>query len=165
MRFPITVGNNTNIYPNATFKFIINGSIKIGNNCMIEDYAVVSTSCGNITIGDNFSLETSSTIYGGGGLTIGNNVMIASHVVVVPSNHNFSRTDIPMNLQGATMKGIIIKDDVWIGCGCMILDGVTIGEGCIIGAGAVVNKSIPDYSIAVGVPAKVIKSRLDTDKS
>jgi acetyltransferase-like isoleucine patch superfamily enzyme len=40
-----------------------------------------------------------------------------------------------------------------------VLDGVTIGEGCVIGAGAVVNKNIPPYSIAVGVPAKVIGQR------
>nr|WP_143033346.1 DapH/DapD/GlmU-related protein [Prevotellamassilia timonensis] len=55
---------------------------------------------------------------------------------------------------------VIIEDDCWIGFNVIILPGVTIGKGSIIGAGAVVTKSIPPYSVAGGVPAKVIKSRL-----
>jgi acetyltransferase-like isoleucine patch superfamily enzyme len=49
-------------------------------------------------------------------------------------------------------------DDVWIGTGCRILDGVTIGKGAIIGTGRVVVKSIPSFSIALGMPAMVIKT-------
>ena len=54
---------------------------------------------------------------------------------------------------------IIIEEDVWIGSNCNILPNVLIGKGSIIGAGSVVTKNIPEYSIAAGVPAKVIKSR------
>ena len=64
-------------------------------------------------------------------------------------------------MQGASRKGIKIGKDCWIGSGVKILDGVTIGDGCIIAAGAVVNKDIPEYSIAGGIPARVIKSRKD----
>ena len=156
----LKVGCNANIFPHAIFKFINGGSIKIGNNCMIEDYAIVSTHSGNIEIGDNFAIESFSILYGAGGLTIGNNVIIAVNTVIIPANHNFDRTDIPIKYQGSCMKGINILDDVWIGTGCKILDGVVIGKGCVIGAGSVVNRSIPDYSIAVGIPAKVIKSRI-----
>ena len=53
----------------------------------------------------------------------------------------------------------MIEDDCWIGSGVRILDGVTIGHGSIVGAGAVVTKSIPPYSVAVGVPAKVMSKR------
>ena len=61
--------------------------------------------------------------------------------------------------QGLTTKGIEIGDDCWLGYGVKVLDGVTIGQGSIVGAGAVVTKNLPPYSIAVGVPAKVIGSR------
>jgi acetyltransferase-like isoleucine patch superfamily enzyme len=61
--------------------------------------------------------------------------------------------------QGFNFKGIRIEDDCWLGSGVKVLDRVTIGRGSIIGAGAVVTKDIPPYSIAVGVPAKVIDSR------
>lgn len=56
---------------------------------------------------------------------------------------------------------IRIGSDVWIGANAMIMEGVTIGDGSIIGAGALVNKDIPDYAVAVGVPAKVIRYRFD----
>ncbi|MEE1104690.1 MAG: DapH/DapD/GlmU-related protein, partial [Ruminococcus sp.] len=72
----------------------------------------------------------------------------------------FSRTDIPMMEQGKLEpKPVTIGDDCWIGRRVMILPGVHIAEGCVIGAGAVVTKNIPPYSVAAGVPARVIKSR------
>jgi acetyltransferase-like isoleucine patch superfamily enzyme len=155
----LKTGKKPDIFPHAIIKFINGGSITIGNNCMIEDYAVLSTHSGNISIGDNFAVESFSILYGAGGLTIGNNVIIAANTVIIPANHKFDRLDIPISRQGSRMEGIVIRDDVWVGAGCSILDGVTIGKGCIIGAGSVVNKSISEYSIVAGVPAKVIKSR------
>jgi acetyltransferase-like isoleucine patch superfamily enzyme len=53
----------------------------------------------------------------------------------------------------------VIEDDCWLGDGVKVLDGVTIGRGSVIGAGAVVTKDIPPFSVAVGVPARVIKTR------
>jgi len=102
-------------------------------------------------------------IYGNGGLKIGNNVRIATHTIIIPADHSFEDLSIPIMLQAEKRKGIIIDDDVWIGASVKILDGVKIGRGCVIGAGSVVNHSIPDYSVAVGVPAKVIKSRISPD--
>ncbi len=85
--------------------------------------------------------------------------MIGAHTVIVPANHCFDRTDIPLNLQPIRVQGITIADDVWIGAGCCILDGVNIGRGAVIGAGAVVTKNIDAYSVAVGVPALTVRSR------
>lgn len=97
-----------------------------------------------------------------GPLRIGDNVMMGPEVVILSSGHAHSRTDIPMNQQGfiAPTRPTIIGNDVWIGTRVIILQGVQIGDGCIIGAGAVVTKDIPPYSVAGGVPARVIKSRL-----
>jgi acetyltransferase-like isoleucine patch superfamily enzyme len=62
--------------------------------------------------------------------------------------------------QGLYSNGpVVIEDDVWLGAGAIVLDGVRIGKGCIVGAGAVVTKDLPDYAIAIGVPAKVTKMR------
>ena len=62
--------------------------------------------------------------------------------------------------QGVYSKGpVVIGDDVWLGAGAMVLDGVQIGKGCIVGAGSVVTKNLPDYAVAVGVPAKILKNR------
>lgn len=96
-----------------------------------------------------------------GGVTIGKYCMLGPEIVFYTQNHNFSRTDIPMCQQGfGSFKPITIEDDCWLGRRVIILPGVTIGHGSIIGAGAVVSKDIPPYSVAVGNPARVIKSRI-----
>ena len=78
---------------------------------------------------------------------------------MIPSNHNYARTDIPIYRQGETSKGIVIEDDVWIGARVTILDGVRVGGGSIIAAGAVVSKDVEPFSVVGGVPARVLKSR------
>jgi len=74
----------------------------------------------------------------------------------------FLRIDIPIRLQGVTRQGIVIEDDCWIGAKVTFLDGAHVGRGCVIAAGAVVRGEIPAYSIAAGVPARVIKSRKES---
>lgn len=155
----IYIGARPNISSEAILDFSGGGAITIGNNCDVQSYAIITTHCGNIKIGDNFAVAPFSILYGGGGLTIGDNVIIASNTIVIPANHNFDRIDIPIKNQESKKRGIVIKDDVWIGAGCTICDGVVIGKGCVIGAGSIVTKSLPDYSVAVGMPAKVIKKR------
>jgi len=135
------------------------GSIKIGKNNNIRDYVLIQSYGGNIDIGNNISINPFSVIYGHGNVKIGNNVMIATHTVIIPANHIFDDIETPIYLQGETTKGIIIEDDVWIATGCRILDGVTIGKGSVIGAGSVVTKSVPEYSVVAGVPAKVLRKR------
>lgn len=94
---------------------------------------------------------------------IGDHVMMGPEVVIYNQNHRFDRTDIPMDQQGfQPEKRVHIGNDVWIGRRVMIMPGVTIGDGCVIGAGAVVAKDIPPYSVAVGNPARVVKSRVDS---
>ena len=92
---------------------------------------------------------------------IGSHVMMGPEVLIYTQNHNFSRLDITMDKQGfSEEKQVIIEDDVWIGARVIILPGVKIGRGSVIGAGSVVSKSIPEYSVAVGNPCKVVKKRV-----
>jgi maltose O-acetyltransferase len=86
--------------------------------------------------------------------------MMGPEVLIYTQNHSFSRVDITMDQQGfSEEKKVIIDDDVWIGARVIILPGVKIGRGSVIGAGSVVSKSIPEYSVAVGNPCKVVKLR------
>jgi acetyltransferase-like isoleucine patch superfamily enzyme len=116
-------------------------------------------------IGADCSINAFCILYGQGGLSIGDNVRIAAHTVIVPGNHDFDRTDIPIAKQGYTMQGITIEDDVWIGAGTRILDGVTITTGCVIGAGAVVTKSTEPFGVYVGMPARRLKDRGEAEHS
>jgi len=135
------------------------GRIVISNGTTISDGVIIATYGGSIEIESNVYIGPYSVLYGHGGLTIGRNTMVAAHTVIIPANHGFSRTDMPMNAQPLTREGIDIGEDVWIGAGCKVLDGVRIGKGAVIGAGSVVTKDIESYAIAVGVPATVVRSR------
>ncbi len=134
--------------------------IIIGDDSFILRGSILHPYGGTIVIGKNVGINLYCVIYGMGGVTIGNNAMMATSCVIVSANHNFGSIAIPMNLQGVTCEGVKIGDDVWLGARVTILDGVEIGEGSVIGAGSVVSKSIPPYSVAVGVPARVIKQRV-----
>lgn len=93
-------------------------------------------------------------------IIIGDDVLIGSHVLITDHSHGkLEKSQEPYNKRKLISKGpVIIEDNVWIGENACILPGVRIGTGCIIGANAVVTKDIPPYSVAVGVPAKVVKT-------
>lgn len=155
----IVVARSTRIPKTSKLKTTRGGHIHIGERCEIFDYVEMITFGGFIEVGNDCSFNPFCMIYGNGGLKIGNNVRIATHTVIIPANHSFQDLSMPIMFQPEQRQGIIIEDDVWIGASVNILDGVKIGRGTVIGAGSVVNRSIPEYSIAVGIPAKVIKNR------
>ncbi len=104
-------------------------------------------------------------IAGPGNIKIGKSCLIAAHAGIFANNHIYSDPTQIIGSQGVTRKGIVIEDDCWLGSGVKVLDGVTIGKGSVIGANSVVTKDIPPFSIAVGVPARVIKRRDSTKSS
>lgn len=134
--------------------------IDVGDNSFVHRGSLLLPYGGKIKIGKNVGVNAYCIIYGAeGGTEIGDDVLIGAFTMIISSNHNFSRTDIPINQQGLSSKGIKIGNDVWIGARVTILDGVEIGQGAVIGAGSLVSESIPAYSVAVGSPARVIRSR------
>ncbi len=158
----VIIGENNTIGRSVEFDTTLGGDIIIGDNNEILTGCLIMTYGGTVRIGSQCSINPYTIVYGhGAGTVIGNNVLIAGHCMIIPANHVISRTDIPIRQQGVSSKGIIIEDDVWIGSGCRILDGVTIGRGAVVAAGSVVNKSVEPYSIVAGVPAKLIKKRVE----
>jgi len=92
-----------------------------------------------------------------GGITIEDDVVIAPNVQLLTDNHD------PYDRTILICKPIVIKKGAWIGAGASILPGVTVGRYAIVGTSAVVTKDVPDYAVAAGVPAKVLKI-LDKDR-
>ena len=114
----------------------------------------------HIRLGDRSGIGINAEVYPH--VTIGRNVMMAPDVLLITENHKFTDTAIPMRDQGYfDFRPITVEDDVWIGQRAIILPGVTLGQGCVVGAGAVVSKDVPPYAVAVGNPARVVKSRLE----
>lgn len=123
----------------------------------------------NLSIGDGTSIPKGSIFYcTEAPLTIGKKVIFGPHPTIITGDH---RIDIIGNyIIDNTEKlpendaPVIIEDDVWCGANVTILKGVTIGRGSVIAAGAVVTRDIPPYSIAGGIPAKVLKQRFTSEQ-
>lgn len=100
-----------------------------------------------------------------GDVTLEDDVLIASHVSISngSAQHGTERLDVPIREQPGVFPRITIGRDTWVGERSVVL--ADIGKHCVIGAGSVVTKPIPDYAIAVGVPARVVRSRLAPDGS
>ncbi len=138
------------------------GSVVLGQRVHLYRGTIIEVGQGGkVIIGDNIHIHPDCKLNGFvGEIRIGRSVMIAPGCGLTSYQHRFDDLSQPMCRQGFTSKGdIIIEDDVWLGMGVKVMDGVHIRRGAIIGANAVVTKDIPPYSIAVGVPARVIGKR------
>lgn len=138
-------------------------NLNIGLDCDIQnnvDFRIGSpfnNKC-SITLGDRVFVGRTCEFVCSTNIIIGNDCFIASNTTINDTGHEYAKHT-KINKQPITTKEIIIKDDVWIGTSCVIMQGVTIGRGAVIGAGSVVNKSIPEYEVWAGVPARFIKIR------
>ncbi|MBS3941804.1 MAG: acyltransferase, partial [Actinobacteria bacterium] len=91
---------------------------------------------------------------------IGDASILADWIYVCDFDHRFDRLDVPIKDQGIVKSPVRIGGDVWVGEKASILRGVDIGHGSVIASHALVKSDIPPFSIAVGIPARVVKSRL-----
>ena len=129
---------------------------QIGENSII--YNQLTVVCPqSVKIGKNVKVMNGVLMMSAGGITIEDNVIISPNVQLISNNHD------PYDRYVITCKPILIKEGALIGAGATILPGVTIGKYAIIGANSVVSKDIPDFGVAIGTPAKVIKY-LDKEK-
>ena len=116
------------------------------------------TDCGkNIHLGKGIFINAGCKFQDQGGIYIGDNTLIGHNVVLATLHHGL----LPEERHDLIPKPIHIGENVWIGSNATILAGVTIGDNAVIGAGSVVTRDIPENRIAVGSPARVIKSIYD----
>jgi acetyltransferase-like isoleucine patch superfamily enzyme len=146
--------------------------ISIGANSVLRGKLLVFAHGGAITIGQDCYLGEDSRIWSAESIKIGSRVFISHNVNIHDNNaHSINpklryqhfleimSTGHPReNNVDIVSQPIVIEDDVWIGFNSIVLKGVRIGKGAIIGAGSVVTKDVPEFSIVVGNPAKVVKS-------
>jgi acetyltransferase-like isoleucine patch superfamily enzyme len=133
--------------------------IAIGDQCNVQDGALLNASEGFIHVGDRTWIGPYAVIYGNGGVRIGRDVMIAAHSCITSVGHRHDMLHVPMMAQGIEVGPVKIADNVWIGMNCTILPGVTIGSGAIVAAGAVVRSNVAPFTIVGGVPAREIGRR------
>jgi acetyltransferase-like isoleucine patch superfamily enzyme len=117
---------------------------------------------GTLTLGDKSNLARDISINCYFDVEIGDSALIADGVYISDFDHRFDDLTIPIKDQGITKSRVRIERDVWLGTKVTVCRGVVIGEGTVVGANAVVTKDLPAFSVAVGVPARVIKDRKAT---
>lgn len=125
-------------------------------------YAVA---CSKISIGKGVIIRPGTMLFADprdeydGRIIIEDDVMIGSGVHMYVANHKFDDTTLPIIEQGhLPPKSITIKNGSWIGSNTILLPGVVIGKNAVVGAGSIVTRSVPDFCVAVGNPAKIIKN-------
>jgi virginiamycin A acetyltransferase len=133
---------------------------RCGTNCCLSFGTVLSHPTAEI--GENVFVGVYCVL---GDVTLEDDVLIGSHVSVVNggSQHGIDRLDVPIREQPGTYPRVTIGQDSWIGDRSVVM--ANVGRHCVIGAGSVVTKPVPDYAIAVGVPARAVRSRLEANAS
>ena len=148
----IEIGENTMIGPHVA----LSAGMAPGQECLSQPV---------VRIGDRCLIGRSSGIVGHFSIDIGDDVWTGHHVYITDQNHGYDNVDIPISQQSMPEKPVRIGSGSWLGHGTVVLPGADIGEHVVIGANSVVTGSIPSFSVAVGAPARVVKSMSEADES
>ncbi|MHB1346012.1 MAG: DapH/DapD/GlmU-related protein [Candidatus Humimicrobiaceae bacterium] len=157
----IIIGDNVLIDENCMLdaKGIENNGIVIKNGTYIGRNTILSCKDGDIILDENVNIGFNCEVQSSSYVSIGKNTLLAAYVYIIAGDHAHEPDEQSLDLVQGTSKGIIIGDNCWLGAKSTVLDGINIGNDTIIGASAVVNKDVAPFSVAVGIPAKVIKNR------
>ena len=157
----IFIGDNVVIDDNCVLdaKGAQNRGIYIGNRVFIGRNTILNCKNGDIILEDEANIGASCHIFSASNVTVGASNLFAAYTYLVGGTHNFDNPSVPVLHQSRSSEGIKLGPGGWLGAHVTVFDGVNIGKNVVIGAGAIVNKDIPDYAIAVGNPVKVLKER------
>ena len=138
----------------------IGSQITIGDFVSIGRFTTIAAKEAKISIASGVNIGSYARIATQSRIEIGESTLIAAYCYIGPGNHAPADGDKPLIAQEMEIKGgVSIGQHCWIGAHSTVLDGVTIGDNSIVGAHSLVRESIPPNSIAVGCPARVIRSR------
>ena len=148
---------------NLGFSNESDGEIQLNEQVTIDHGVILDAWGGKIILHKSVFIGPHTAIYGHGGVEIGQDALISMHCRILSSNHTIPDRSRHIRWEPDILLPTTIGKDVWLGAGVTVLGGVSIGDGCVVGAGAVVTHDLPPYSVAVGVPAKVVKMRSPTE--
>ena len=156
----IELGDNVVVDDNCLLdaKGTDNTGIRIGDNVFIGRNSILSCKNGDIVLGDRVNIGFNCEVFSGSRVAVGAGTLLAAYSYLIGGDH-VAELDEDVVRSGSTSHGIEVGENCWFGAGAKVLDDVKIGAHSIIGTGAVVTQDIPEYSIAVGLPAKVIRDR------
>jgi len=135
-------------------------AITLGSDSVISKGCVVQAKTRPLSMGKKCDIGAHTILSSVGGIILGDSVLIAGNCYLGGGRYHIEALDTPIMYQGLYSRGPVkIGDGSWIGASVTILDGVAIGKGCVIGAGSLVTRDVPDYAVAIGSPARVVRYR------
>ena len=139
---------------------LLEGRLQIGAHALFEpDVWITAPGSARIRIGSGTFLNLGVMVAAAELVEIGDHCMFANGCFITDADHRFDDPGRPVTWQGFTSQGPTrVGDNVWCGAHVVITSGVTIGERCVIGANSVVTTDIPPFSVAAGVPARVLRA-------
>src|SRR5262249_53895734 len=137
------------------------GRLIIGRWVHIGDGNAIRAHEGTLRIGDKCVFGKDSTVNCYLDVEFGAATLVADWVYICDFDHVFADIHAPIKDQGIVKSPVRIGPDVWLGTKVTVLRGTTIGRGCVVAAHAVVTRDLPEYSVAVGVPPRVVRTRVE----
>ncbi len=136
----------------------LSGNVSVGEGSTIGVYSSLSTMPdGHVKIGKHVLINSFSTIGAAESVTIGDDCIFAAYLQITDAEHGFEDRTVLIREAPWTSSPVMIEEDVWIGTQVVVLKGVRLGKGSVIGAKSLVNKVIPEYSIATGLIPRCLR--------
>ena len=154
----VRMGKNVYIGDQVSLIVEQGATLSIADNSFIGESCYIKCFGGNISIGQDVSINSKSFINGCGGVSIGHNTRIGTQSIIIASNHKFDDPDILFK-DAITKEGIEIGQNVWFGARVTVLDGVHISDDVVVGACSLVSKNITEAGVYVGTPAKKLQQK------
>ena len=158
----ISLGDNVQIHDRCTLIANSEKGITLDERARLLHGVYLDTesaTTGYITIGKRVYIGTGCCLHGHSGLEIGDDSLLAQNITITPFSHKFDDPHRIIYAQGGHQRKVTIGRDCYLGMSVSVLWSADIGEGAVVGAGSVVVKPVPPYSVAVGVPARVVRQR------
>lgn len=157
----IRIGDNVVIDDNCLLdaKGEANAGIWIGSGVFVGRNTILSCKNGDIVLHDGANVGFNCEIFSASRVEIGAGTLMAAYGYVIGGDHRPGSPDRPVIEQERSSAGVRVGKGAWLGAGVKILDGADVGDAAIVGAGAVVTSPVPPRAVAVGVPARVVRTR------
>jgi len=165
----VSAGRDFNLEEGCQIMGLSRRGVVFGDRCTVGRFAIIASTNlfggepgEGLHVGDNSNIGPFAWVGCSGFIEIGDRVLMGPRVTLLAENHVFDAPELPIKQQGVQRSFIKIGDDVWLGAGATVVAGVTIGSGAVVAAGAVVTRDVPAGAVVAGIPARVVRNRLDS---
>lgn len=156
----LIIGDNVELRRNLEIRVHQSSKVEIQSNVRLDrGVRILSTNSATILLEEGVRVGLYSVLNGGDSIKVGRKSLISGFVYLQTSMHGFKNKEVEVQAQGYEHAPVTLESDCWLGTHVVVLPGVRLGKGVVVGSNAVVSKSVEEYKVVGGIPAKEIKER------